>query len=66
MKIVFNGKETDMPNGLSIADLVAEKKLNPNTVLAEYNYEVVQKEVWPDIKLKDGDRLEIFQLVGGG
>lgn len=66
MKIVLNGKEASVQKGMSIVNLVAEKNLNPDLVLVEYNYEVIKKESWPDIKLKDGDRLEIFQLVGGG
>jgi sulfur carrier protein len=66
MEIILNGKTVDVAEGLSIADLVAQKKLNPQMVIVEYNYQLANKDSWPDIKLRSGDRLEILHLVGGG
>lgn len=66
MQIVLNGKAVGVQQGLDIAGLVLAKKMDPNLVLVEYNDQVIKKEDWPGVKLKDGDRLEVFQLVGGG
>ncbi|MCG8400207.1 MAG: sulfur carrier protein ThiS [Firmicutes bacterium] len=66
MQIVLNGKAVSVQAGLDVAGLVFEKKMDPNLVLVEYNGQVIKKEDWPGVKLKEGDRLELFQLVGGG
>ncbi|SFG41296.1 sulfur carrier protein [Desulfotomaculum arcticum] len=66
MQIILNGKAIDVEDGLSVADLVVQKKFNPNIIIVEYNHQLIKKDVWPEIKLQDEDRLEILQLLGGG
>ncbi len=66
MKIFLNGKGLEMSVGITIADVVKQKKLNPAIVIVEYNREAVGEEVWAEIVLKGEDRLEILQFVGGG
>jgi len=66
MKIILNGKEDFLPEGITLAELISLKGLSPGTVIVEYNYEVVKAEAWADIILKDNDRLEILRFVGGG
>ncbi len=66
MKIILNGKTVDVEEGLSVADLVKRRKFNSNVIIVEYNYEVIKKEAWAQTRLKEGDRLEVLQLVGGG
>jgi len=66
MKIILNGKENFLPEGITVAELISLKGLNPGTIVVEYNYEVVKAETWADIVLKDNDRIEILRFVGGG
>lgn len=66
MKLIVNGKEAEVPGGLTIAGLLGEKGLNPETVIIEHNLELVKREGWADIVLKENDRLEILSFVGGG
>ncbi len=66
MKVFLNGKVLELPVGTTIAAVVEQKKLNPATVIVEYNLEVVSEEVWSEIVLKEEDRLEILHFVGGG
>lgn len=67
MLVVFlNGKAVELPEGLTIAGLVGQRGLNPDTVIVEYNYQLVEKETWPGIVLKENDRLEVLRFVGGG
>jgi len=65
MKINLNGKPVAI-NSLSLLDLVAEQGLNPKSLIAEYNYEVVQQELWGNIRIKDKDNIELLNFVGGG
>lgn len=66
VKIIVNGKEEMIDESVTVADLIASKKLHPNALLVEYNYELIQKENWNQTALKENDRLEILRLVGGG
>ena len=66
MKIFVNGKEEIIDESVTVAGLIALKKLAPNALLVEYNYELIKKENWDHTTLKENDRLEILRLVGGG
>ncbi|MBE3588190.1 MAG: sulfur carrier protein ThiS [Thermoanaerobacteraceae bacterium] len=66
MLVVINGKENELPEGITLADLLVRRKLKPDTVILEYNGELLPKEAWPGIVLKENDRLEILRFVGGG
>jgi sulfur carrier protein len=66
LKIIINGKEEIIEQDATIAGLIAQKALNPATVIVEYNYDLIKKETWEDIVLKEDDRLEILRFVGGG
>ena len=69
MKIRVNGKET-------IIELENEKALlsstldflgyKQNTVVVEVNNLIINSKKWGDEIIKEGDRLEIVSIVGGG
>ena len=52
--------QTDLPQ------LLEQLSLNPRLVAVEYNGEILHRQFWADTRLKDGDRLEIVTIVGGG
>ncbi|MCL6560117.1 MAG: sulfur carrier protein ThiS [Firmicutes bacterium] len=66
MLVVLNGRKADLPEGITVADLVAQKNLDPEAVIVEHNGELVKKDTWPVLVLKENDRLEILRFVGGG
>ena len=66
MKIIVNGREEILEEVTTIAGLIALKELNPNAVIVEHNYNLVKKENWSDMVIKENDRLEILRFVGGG
>jgi sulfur carrier protein len=66
LQVVINNKKEDMPEGITVMDLITKKKLNPNTVIIELNGELAKQDTWPDLVLKENDRLEILRFVGGG
>jgi sulfur carrier protein len=51
---------TNMPQFLNYLSL------NPRLVAVEYNGEILHRQFWDDTILKEGDRLEIVTIVGGG
>ena len=69
MKIRVNGKETNIelknekPLLSSTLELLGYKQ---NTVVVEVNDLIINSKKWENKILKEGDRLEIVSIVGGG
>jgi sulfur carrier protein len=61
-----NGRDTDVPNGATVADLVETLGLGSKRVAVELNRDVVARDRWPGTALRDSDHVEIVQFVGGG
>ena len=66
MKIIVNGKDEVVEKGATIACLIASKGMSPDTVIVEYNLDLIREESWYDIVLTENDRLEILRILGGG
>ncbi|MFT5730722.1 MAG: sulfur carrier protein [Desulforhopalus sp.] len=65
MKIRVNGKvETIAP--CSIAEFVMTKGLPVESLVVEYNREIVKQAQWTQVSLKEDDQLELLSFVGGG
>ncbi len=65
MKIDLNGKKVKSVSK-TLMDLVIEKGLDPNSLIAEVNFEVIRQDTWKDVSIKDGDNIELLSFVGGG
>ena len=66
MQIVLNGQNKKITAGLTVQKLVAELGLENTAIVAEYNEEIVKKEDWSKINLKENDKLELIKFCGGG
>ncbi len=66
MKLQINGEERELTEGLTLAVLLEQLGMKADRVAVELNREIVRRELWPQTRLKCGDRLEIVQFVGGG
>ena len=65
MNIRVNGKvETIAP--CSIAEFVMTKGLPVESLVVEYNREIVKQAQWTEVSLKEDDQLELLSFVGGG
>ena len=66
MQIKLNGETKDVDDGTTLLSLVEQLSLAPERLAVELNQEVVRRAEWPEVKLSDGDRVEIVHFVGGG
>jgi sulfur carrier protein len=66
MKLQINGEQRELASGLTLAALLEQLGMKPDRVAVELNREIVRRELWPQTRLQEGDRLEIVQFVGGG
>ncbi|KJS23008.1 MAG: hypothetical protein VR72_03215 [Clostridiaceae bacterium BRH_c20a] len=66
MRIKVNGLLMEVVDYFNIMDLIQFKKLDPDTLVIQYNLEITKKDEWATIILKENDELEILSFVGGG
>lgn len=66
MRVILNGVEREIPDGMTLSQLLVFLDLAPERLAVERNYQIVRRADWDHIKLEEGDRLEIVHFVGGG
>lgn len=66
MEILINGEKKRLAEELNLAELLRHFDLPSERVAVELNREVVRKKDWENIKISDGDKLEVIHFVGGG
>jgi thiamine biosynthesis protein ThiS len=66
MKLLINGEERSFGDELTLAALVEQLGVKADRVAVELNHDIVRRDAWAAIKLRDGDRLEVVHFVGGG
>ena len=69
MKITVNGeiKHIELGNEeFLLSSTLQFLGYKPNTVVVEVNDLIINSKKWDNLTLKDGDRLEIVSVVGGG
>jgi thiazole synthase/sulfur carrier protein len=64
--IEVNGETRQVPDGASVADLLALLGLAAPKVAVERNLEIVPRSAWASTRLAPGDRLEVVHFIGGG
>lgn len=66
MQVWVNGQAREVPEGMTVASLLAELQLGGPGVAVEVNAEVVRRARHPEHHLNPQDRVEIVTFVGGG
>ena len=66
MRLWINGQEREAPPLATVADLARWLELPAFGSAVELNGVVLRKPDYPASALRDGDRLEVVRLVGGG
>ena len=66
MKLKVNGKEERVQEGCSLYGLVQRLGLHADGVAIALNQQVVPRSQHSCVMLKEADRVEIVQAVGGG
>lgn len=66
IEVVINGDVREVPPQTTLQALVLLLDLKEDRVAVELNRSIVKRDRWPDTLLRDHDRLEVVQFVGGG
>ena len=66
MKIVVNGHEKEFEENITLALALEKLELVGKVMAAAVNMEIVKQDSWDKHLLKEGDKLELLDFVGGG
>ena len=66
MNIIVNGKIQEFENELTLLEVLKKLDVEDKVMAAALNMEIVKQNNWVKQILKDGDKLELLDFVGGG
>ena len=66
MRLLVNGNYLEVDENITIKELLNNLKVENKAMAVAVNLEVVKKQNWDKFILKDNDKIEILQFVGGG
>jgi sulfur carrier protein len=66
MKVVVNGAAREVPEGVTVRQLVEHLGLTEGPVAVEINRAVVPRALHADHQVMPGDEIEVVHFVGGG
>jgi len=66
MKIVVNGQDREFRENATLLDILKELSLEDKVMAAAVNMNIVKQDDWKSYIIKDGDKLELLDFVGGG
>ena len=66
MKLFINGESMEFENGKNIAEILAILGVESQIFAITLNAKLVKKEDYEHTILKDGDKIEMLQFMGGG
>jgi thiamine biosynthesis protein ThiS len=66
LTIRVNGEPMEIAGPMTLTALLAELNIDPRRVAVEHNLSVVKRTLYDDVVVREGDRIEIVNFVGGG
>jgi sulfur carrier protein len=66
MRVQVNGESRELPEGTTVAQLVADLNLSGQRLAIEVNEELVPRSTHAERRLADGDQVEVVHAIGGG
>lgn len=66
LHVLLNGERTELPEGTTLAALIAQRDLTPESVGSAVNGRHVPRAARAERVLDDGDTVTLFQPIVGG
>ena len=64
--VTLNGKPRQVPEGVSLLELLEQLEVQPSRVVVEHNREIRRRDDFEKTHVHAGDELELVYFVGGG
>jgi len=66
IEVVINGKKEKIEEGVTIAQILKQRNIRPEMVAVELNGQVIERDAYASLELKEGDSLEFLFYMAGG
>ena len=66
MNLIVNGEKKEFTDNSTLQAVIKELQVEDKVMAAAVNMEIVKKDQWNNYIVKDDDKLELLQFVGGG
>ena len=66
IRVQINGEDREIQSGLSVSELLESLDLRPSLVVVELNRAILDRDLYGDTSVMEGDVLELVHFVGGG
>jgi len=66
LNLTVNGESRSFSENINLKELILNLEIESKVMAAAVNMEVVKKENWEECILKDSDKVELLNFVGGG
>lgn len=66
IRVRVNGEGREIPEGLTVHDLLLSLDLRPAMVVVEHNGDILRRDRYAEVRVGSGDALELVHFVGGG
>lgn len=66
MTLTLNGRSREVPAGTRLVSLLDDLGIDRRLVAVALNGDVLARERYDEIVLREGDNVEVVRMVGGG
>ena len=66
MDLIVNGEKLQTKKDISLYSLIKDLKIENKVMAAAVNMQIIKKDKWDKFILKENDKIELLQFVGGG
>lgn len=66
IRVQLNGKEREVGSDHTVRSLLQSLDLHPGMVVVELNREILERDSYENVRVSEGDTLELVHFVGGG
>ncbi len=63
---LINDVEESFTEKLTLKEYLTNRGYDINSVIVEYNFNILKSELWDSTGINDKDNIEILSFVGGG
>ena len=64
--LVINGESRSIPAVSNLLELIQHLEIGEERIAVELNKNIIRRKDWQETAVRDRDRVEIVQFVGGG
>ena len=66
MNVIINGESRVFKDNITLLALLKELSLEEKVMAAAINMNIIKQDSWKTHLVKEGDKLELLDFVGGG